>query len=80
MFNFWSKGHDSRAIANQLVAKFRAAQVPLDVPRLQRYVYLAHAWTLGYNKKPLLIIRSSSGLMGPVSRKFRRRLGRNMTK
>ena len=54
MFSFSQKGHDSRAISNLLVEKFNAANLPLDVPGLQRYVYLAHAWVLGYTGKPLI--------------------------
>ena len=72
MFNYFRKGHDSRAIANIFVDKAREARDIMGIMSLVKYVYLAHGWTLGYTGRPLIRHQVEAWKHGPVVREVYR--------
>ena len=61
-----NSGHDSRGIANIFIDLTRAAGRSLTINALNKYVYFAHGWTLGYTGKPLICHKVEAWKFGPI--------------
>lgn len=58
--------HDALAIANWFLSRSANERRPMDLLRLQRLLYLAHAWHLHYQGEPLIKEDILAGPFGPV--------------
>ena len=63
------RGHDSRAIANIFIRKFRADEREVTKMILNKLIYFAHGWTLGYTGAPLIRHAVEAWKSGPVVHK-----------
>lgn len=59
-------GHDARAVANYFLDLARKKGVDLTPMKLIKLVYIAHGWTLGLMRKPLIIDKIEAWKYGPV--------------
>ena len=61
-------GHDSRAIANEILRLAREAGRALTPMQVIKLVYFAHGWTLALLRKPLIRHQVEAWQYGPVVR------------
>lgn len=62
--------HSSLAIANEFLRRARHERRPLSHMHLQKYVYLAHGWTIAVTGRPLIEEPFEAWDYGPVVRKL----------
>lgn len=67
-------------VSNWFIEKSKQENIEITPRRLQKLVYLAHAWSLGVTRKPLISEKFEAWKYGPVLRKlykFYRSVGNN---
>lgn len=63
-------GHDSRAVANEILLIGQEKGIPMSMMKLIKLVYFAHGWKLGLKGEPLCSDPAESWRYGPVFRKL----------
>ena len=65
-----TNGHDSRAVANQILQIGAAKGIPMSMMKLIKLVYFSHGWLLAFTGKPLCADKAEAWQYGPVFRKL----------
>jgi uncharacterized phage-associated protein len=60
--------HDSRAVANEMLAIAEAEGIQLTPMQLLKLVFFAHGWSVGLRDKPLIFHDAYAWQYGPVIR------------
>lgn len=63
-----TNGHDSRAVANQILQIGAAKGIPMSMMKLIKLVYFSHGWMLAFTGKPLCADTAEAWQYGPVFR------------
>ena len=63
-----NSGHDSRAVANEILRIGASKRVTMSMMKLIKLVYFSHGWCLGLTKKPLCSDTPEAWQYGPVFR------------
>ena len=71
----FKKRHNCLAIANMYIARARDERIMLPLGALNSYVYLANAWNLAYEDRPLIKEDVIVGKNRPIIKEIIRRFG-----
>lgn len=70
-------GHDSRAVANEILLIGQQKGIPMSMMKVLKLVYFAHGWTLGITGNPLCSDPVEAWKYGPVFRNIYQSLSHN---